>query len=284
MAEAEQGPRGVVDVPATARIVVEVVGRAQRRTNVRVRSVKKPPRSESAMPRRPWPAMVDLSPSATWSRASSHDARRHRPAPRGPMRISGDCGRWSSAYSNARPAEPFAQSLVPMARSWWLPCSQTARPSSTVTSIGQRTAHMPHRLKTVRRPGAATPVTFGAIVELIAVRPSSASVAPCVRSSLPRVTRRRERGLPDRGDVAAETPVDRWAGFSRNRTGGGGTMACQVRSCPASCAARRSGCSPAALSPPALAACLTAAASSSLIGADSATLASGIVASTASTR
>ena len=62
------------------------------------------------------------------------------------MRISGVCGRWSSSYSNASPAEPLAQRLEPMALSCGLPCSQTARPSSTVTSIGQRTAHMPHML------------------------------------------------------------------------------------------------------------------------------------------
>ena len=61
------------------------------------------------------------------------------------MRISGVCGRWSS-NSKARPAAPLAQRLAPIALSCVLPCSQVTRPFSTVTSIGQRTEHMPHML------------------------------------------------------------------------------------------------------------------------------------------
>ena len=97
---------------------------------------------------RPQTPLIRKGPrgSGQWRRASSHDARRHRPPPRGPMRISGVCGRWSSSYSNARPAEPLAHRLAPMALSCGLPCSQATRPFSTVTSMGQRTAHMPHML------------------------------------------------------------------------------------------------------------------------------------------
>jgi hypothetical protein len=42
------------------------------------------------------------------------------------------------------------------------------RPSSTVTSIGQRVAHMPHMLYAVRRPGPPTPRALGAPLEFIA--------------------------------------------------------------------------------------------------------------------
>ena len=59
--------------------------------------------------------------------------------------MSGVCGRWSSD-SKERPAAPFAQRLAPRASSCGFPWIQVTRPFSTVTSIGQRTAHMPHML------------------------------------------------------------------------------------------------------------------------------------------
>lgn len=67
----------------------------------------------------------------------------------------------------------------PLAASCGLPCTQVTRPSSTVTSIGQRTARMPHMLYTVRRPGALTPCTFGVMVELIAVSFRITAAAAC---------------------------------------------------------------------------------------------------------
>ena len=97
------------------------------------------------MARGPFLATIASSFPATWSSASSQDARFHWPEPRGPQRIIGCCGR-SESYSKARPAEPFAHRLPWMPGACGFPSIHVTFPSSTSTRIGQRTAHMPHML------------------------------------------------------------------------------------------------------------------------------------------
>ena len=146
VAEAVDRARGVVDVAAAAGVVVEVVRRAERLHEGPGQVVEEAAAigQRDAAPAEGLDRLLQLvgdviegfipgcpPPLAAATRPHA-DQRRLRPL--------------VVVYSNARPAEPLAHRLAPMALSCGLPCSQTTRPFSTVTSIGQRTAHMPHML------------------------------------------------------------------------------------------------------------------------------------------
>ena len=122
VAEAVDRARGVVDVAAAAGIVVEVVRRAERLHEGPGQVIE----GAAAIGKRDAAPAEGLDRLVEFVGDVVEGLVPGRPPPlaaatRAAMRISGVCGRCRRRTRSARPAEPFAQRLAPMALSCGLP-------------------------------------------------------------------------------------------------------------------------------------------------------------------